>query len=56
VKSAKNCIIIYLSRMILFRFVLFFLSLFSFTNLLAASIDDGKSGNSTDFIYLQGVY
>jgi hypothetical protein len=52
----QNCFINYLSRMILFRFILFFLSLFSFTNLLATSIDDGKSGNSSDLIYLQGIY
>lgn len=42
--------------MILFRFILFFLSLFSFTNLLATSIVDEKSGHSSDLIYLQGIY
>jgi hypothetical protein len=42
--------------MILFRYILFFLSLFLFDNLLATSIDKNKSANNSDLNYLQGVY
>ncbi len=52
----QNCFIIYLSRMILFRYILFFLSLFLFDNLLAASNEKSKSANNSDLNYLQGVY
>lgn len=42
--------------MILFRYVLFFLSLFSVDFLLATSIDNDKSVKSPDLNYLQKIY